>query len=353
MELPDTRLPNRDGSDSRDRLRKDRFTTSTQPAGDQFAYWKSFVSPLVDVTQATSRQGFLARGTAYDLGKLHYVSAVVDPLSYQRTQAQIRDSDMDHWALVLLQEGRLRWHSGGKVMDQPVGSAVLRSFAFPFEANADTTRSVTLFLSRDNFMGMAEMLDGSIDRPVPGTMNNIISEFVLSLSRYIGRLTMAEIPIVANSLSVLLKAAMAPTVENLEAGALPISSSLFDMARRNVIKNLSNPELGPASLCRALGVSRRQLYYVFERRGGIAKYIRQRRLAACHEAFEDLTDHRLISTIAYGNGFTNPGQFSRHFHAAYGYSPSEAREARLFGYTPHKTAPASFSEWLLQVRAGE
>jgi transcriptional regulator GlxA family with amidase domain len=71
--------------------------------------------------------------------------------------------------------------------------------------------------------------------------------------------------------------------------------------------------------------SRRKLYHLFERYGGVAHYIRSRRLAACHAAIVDPLETRQIYTIAYDHGFTDPAVFSRLFRAEFGYSPSEAR----------------------------
>lgn len=333
------------------RVRKDGFSTKGMHPRDQFEYWRSLISPILEVEHDNgSGDGFLAQGTGFDLGKLHYVTAYIDPMRYRRTEESIRDSDMDHWILSLRRDASVNTHNGDGLTEQRNSPAMLNSLAFPFNGQYSSGNSINIFLSRDNNFKLSDALDVSINRPMEGIMNNIVKEYILSLDRYVQDLTIGEIPVVANSISVLLSAALKPNVDQCAEAALPISTSLFDIARRQVIKNLRNPALGPESLCRALRISRRQLYYIFERRGGIAKYIRQRRLAACHEAIEDLTDHRLISSIAYGFGFTNAAQFSRHFQSQYGYSPTEAREARIYGYIPQDSVPKTFTEWLLQVR---
>lgn len=326
------------------------FTTGFAAPKEQFERWKNLVSPLVDATQILPAAGFHASGRAWDLGRLHYVSATLDPFCCERTQEQIRNSDMDHWVLTLLLEGNVDWSSGDSSTMKPVRSVILRSLAFPFRAQQNRTRSVMIFLSRDHFIGLGSILDAAIDRPLSGSMDAIVGEFLLSVGRHMRSMTLEDAPVVANALSGLLRAAITPTGDNLAVAALPISASLFARGRLHIRNNLNNPELGPDSLCRFLGISRRQLYKIFERRHGVASYIRKLRLDACHQAIGDLADHRLISTIAYGYGFTNPDQFGRHFRAAYGYSPSEARDAQRQGFPVHKSRPANFSQWLLQVR---
>jgi AraC-like DNA-binding protein len=95
-----------------------------------------------------------------------------------------------------------------------------------------------------------------------------------------------------------------------------------------------------------MGISRRQLYYIFEQHGGVMKFIGQRRLAACYGALVTLTEKRMISSIAYEYGFTNLSSFYRQFQARYGFSPGEARSAWLNGHTPRRTTGGSFADWL-------
>ncbi len=108
---------------------------------------------------------------------------------------------------------------------------------------------------------------------------------------------------------------MAPSQDRLAQAAAPIAATLFE------------PSLTPEKLCRSLGVSRRVLYNVFERYGGVVHYIRRRRLVSCHAAIVDPLKSRRIQTIAYDHGFTDAALFSRVFRAEFGYSPREARDA--------------------------
>jgi transcriptional regulator GlxA family with amidase domain len=51
------------------------------------------------------------------------------------------------------------------------------------------------------------------------------------------------------------------------------------------------------------------------------------RLARCRQALEDsLQDHRTVSEIAYGWGFSDMTHFGRCFKAAYDVSPRDYRK---------------------------
>jgi AraC-like DNA-binding protein len=89
-------------------------------------------------------------------------------------------------------------------------------------------------------------------------------------------------------------------------------------------EHLGDPTLSPASIAAAHAVSVRMLYTVTEGLDTtLAAYIRNRRLARCHE---DLTsDPAAIGDIAFRWGITNQAHFSRLFRQRYGLSPRELR----------------------------
>jgi AraC-like DNA-binding protein len=61
--------------------------------------------------------------------------------------------------------------------------------------------------------------------------------------------------------------------------------------------------------------------------GGVAAFIRQRRLRGIHALLAAPHERRRISEIAFHFGFANNSHFSRTFRNTFGYSPREAREA--------------------------
>lgn len=105
---------------------------------------------------------------------------------------------------------------------------------------------------------------------------------------------------------------------------------VFREAIRLVEAQQTHEALGPAYLSAVLGVSRRRLYDIFDRRvGPIARYIRNRRLASAHALLADPANADLpVSEVAVAAGFTDPAHFSRLFKDAYGCPPSRLRNQR-------------------------
>ncbi|OZC81656.1 helix-turn-helix domain-containing protein [Rhodococcoides fascians] len=94
--------------------------------------------------------------------------------------------------------------------------------------------------------------------------------------------------------------------------------------------NLSDPGLNTAMVAAARHISPRYLQKLFESDGGVAAWIRSRRLECCRRDLEDPRHARdSIGTICARHGLVDSAHFSRVFKEAYGMSPRQARLASL------------------------
>jgi AraC family transcriptional regulator, positive regulator of tynA and feaB len=90
-------------------------------------------------------------------------------------------------------------------------------------------------------------------------------------------------------------------------------------------RNHRNPEFSPDTICRALHISRRQLYRHFENTDeSLAALIADTRLRTAHEmllAHSDLS----VTEIAAASGFPSVATMRNRFHARFKQSPNELR----------------------------
>jgi AraC-like DNA-binding protein len=91
---------------------------------------------------------------------------------------------------------------------------------------------------------------------------------------------------------------------------------------RHIERHIESQELSPMSICRHVGVSRSQLYRLFVDDGGVANYIRLRRLVEARAELISPSRQR-ISNVAYKYGFTSHAHFSRVFKQHFGHTPWE------------------------------
>src|SRR5690606_24294300 len=146
---------------------------------------------------------------------------------------------------------------------------------------------------------------------VGGPMGTILGDFLISVQRHAPTLIRADVPALNEAFASLLGAALNGSADALAAASPAITASQFDRARRFISANLKSPGLKTARIAAGLGISRRQLSSLFEPHGGVANYIRNRRLAACHMALTRSAGREHSGATAYEHGFTNLASFYR------------------------------------------
>lgn len=307
------------------------------------------MAPLSDIERlAPASAGYRGRALIYDLGPFQLASFDMDPAAFNYTKKHMRQSGMEHWSLNFINKGSIGYASGNGLKAE-AGEMYFHSYASPFSGTAQNLGMLHLMLNRDEFFDIADVLDKLVDRNLPGAMSPILRDFLSSISNHASGLGLAEIPAVNEAFAQLLRATVRSSGDTLEAARLPIAATQFALAKRIINENLKSPDLTPDMLCARMGISRRQLFYIFEKHGGVMKFISQRRLAACYNVLVTRTEKKLVSSIAYEYGFTNLPSFYRQFQERYGFSPGEARSARLDGHTPKRTNSGSFADWLLRT----
>ena len=324
-----------------------RFSTGSIAANEQFQVWRDFMAPTSDVEPLSPHgDGFRASAQAYDLGAFRLAAFDRDSATFRRTENHAQVSGADHWCLTLINKGNLKIVSDDGHLSATAGDTILQTYGAPFSGLMEDAGLSCLFLSRDSFGDIADQLDRMVDRRLMGPMPAILREFLVSVVRHADDLGVADVPALNDAFSRLLKAAFHPGSGTLHAARTPVAATQFAMARRFINRHLKSPGLTADTICSNIGMSRRQLYYVFEPHGGVMSYVLQRRLAACHDALVAQSGNRRVSSIAYEYGFTHLSSFYRQFHARYGYRPGEARSAWLSGQVPQASLGDTFADWL-------
>ena len=94
---------------------------------------------------------------------------------------------------------------------------------------------------------------------------------------------------------------------------------------------LCDPALGIDFLLQRFHVSRPTLYRMFRPLGGVARYIRERRLHAAGARLRE-APHCTITFLLYDLGFESERQFQRAFQTHFGMSPARWRDLCRAGH---------------------
>jgi acetamidase/formamidase/AraC-like DNA-binding protein len=187
----------------------------------------------------------------------------------------------------------------------------------------------------------------------PGGFGDVFARMLDATARSLEALSEVEWTAVAQSLAELLL-----TLSHQLAGSASDTNKTATQAAilhricQTIERRLDDPELAPARVAQAEGISERYLQKLFEGVGdNFTRYVRERRL---QRAWADLSNpaeaHRSISEIAYRYGFGDSAHFSRTFRHRFGLSPREFRQQEA-ERAPQSSSPRGQRGWPLDALA--
>src|SRR5581483_1919855 len=265
-----------------------------------------------------------------------------------RSARRARADQIDHYAVYLMRRGRLRAHAGDATIRAEAGEPYVLDLARPIDALVSDTDSVTVMLPRDfldEALGPAD-LHG---RVLAGGFGRLLGDYLSALADRLPELTQAEAPYVARGTRDLIAACLAPSRERATQAQPQFELTLMLQAKRHIDRHLQTRDLSADELCTVLGISRSSLYRLFARHGGVAAYIRGRRLDRIRARLADPTERRKLSDIAQAYGFSSEAHFSAAFRRRFGMSPREARDesAGLWsGAPPDGESVSEYHDWM-------
>lgn len=303
-----------------------------QAAGDAgFEAWRTLVSPVfvTDPDTDTDVSRFDVDFTAAHLGPLILGRTASVGQRFVRDAATVARSGVDHVIVQAYVGGSNRVTAEGECFHAGAGDVWFFDLARTL-STATTPRfdNISLTIPRsllEPIVGDIDALHGlKLDSRRPTTA--LLAQHLRTLSDSMAAMTIREAASLADATVHLVAGCAGARLEAREAVGEAVAGAILARVRRSIDAHLGDPELGPDLLCRLHGLSRARLYRLFEPIGGVADYIRRRRL---RRAFLDLVapaerDTR-VATIGYRWGFANEATFSRAFKARFGLSPSEVR----------------------------
>ena len=195
-------------------------------------------------------------------------------------------------------------------------------------------RALVLSVTSDAFHGR------KVSRPVfdevrvlaPGGFSEVFSRTMESAARNLETLSDAEWAAVAQGLADLLPTfvrQLAPPAT--EAGGTATQAAILHRLCQTIERRLDDPDLTPARVAEAEGISERYLQKLFEGSGSsFTHYLRERRLQRTSAELSNPAEARYsILEIAFRNGFNDSAHFSRAFRHRFGLSPREFRQQEI------------------------
>jgi AraC-like DNA-binding protein len=308
------------------------FTTQSLAPNDRYAAWQDWFQPVLDVTRMLPTDDeFLAKNVVWKLGSLVVSRVSAPPVLAVRTKAHVRRDPTDHWVITYAQRGAMVVRTETGSSEVPAGVPYLWSLGEELECERTWVDRVQLFLSRDAFRDIAPVLDAARRSVLDMPLGRLLGDYMLALERRLPSLTPLDVPALTKAVQAMVAAAVAPSHERVIHAKGQIGLGRMEQVRKAIRRHLRSPVLGPATLCRLVGISRSNLYRLLEPAGGVSRYIQRQRLQEAHSMLSNPVLDTTISAIADVLCFPEPSSFSRAFKREFGYSPSEVRSAAWSG----------------------
>jgi AraC-like DNA-binding protein len=317
-------------------MRVETFSTDNLPYQGRLRAWQETMGRLAAVDFGTEPLGpkpFNASITAYLGPRLRFSELRFSPhiTTYRRHVAAIRGRR--HFILAYQKDGGAIVAQDGRQTSVVAGDIVVVDPLRPLRIEANAMRVNTVDVCAEQLKAALPQIEGltSIALKSDCGPGAILRGMLDELFQFGANLDDGTSDRIADAVPHVVAAALA----SLPAARQAVPSRLEAYHRDRILEvirsNLGDPNLGPRSVARAVGLSPRHVHQLFgDKSTTLMRWIWIQRLTHCREelAMASLR-HRTIGEIAYSWGFSSQAHFSRAFRAHFGQSPRTFRQHSL------------------------
>jgi AraC-like DNA-binding protein len=327
-----------------------RFTTTDLPKREQFDAWLGWFEGTFNVALDDGPDEFSATSVIWTLDKFAISHVNAPALTAVRDSALLRSNPIDHWVITLGQSRTLGSAGQGIALDVPAFVPYVASLGRELVSNRPSDERLQLYLPRDGFRELTAILDAAQAQPLATPLGRLLGDYIVLLQRSLSELEAGDMPRLANAVRAMVMACVGPAADSLDMASNQINLTRRERARQFIDQRLRDPALDTTSLCRGLGMSRTQLYRLLQDDGGVANYIRHRRLLRSYADLSDTANNLSINAIAHALCFEDASSFSRAFKHEFGVNPRDVRAAAIAGQTLRLTKREPSPDRFLTLR---
>lgn len=319
------------------------FETQNLAPSDQLPAWQEWFWPVFDISPVEQGDEFHAQNMVWSLGDIVISRVVAPPVRVVRTRAHVAKAPIDHWVMTHCRQGATAVQTPKGEFDAASGVPFLWSIGEEFESQRSHVDRTQIMMSRDAFHDLAPLLDASRGSALDTPWGGLLGDYILAVERWLPSMKPSDKPRLVAAIRNMVAACIAPSADHTVEALQGIDSVLMERARKIVQIHLRSPQLRPAMLSRSLGISRSRLYRLFERTGGVVRFIQRQRLLGIYGLLSDLEDQRSIAEIAEDFCFADASSFGRAFRLEFGLSASDIRAAAKAGIVLAKPGRATMT----------
>lgn len=314
-------------------LRSERLKPT--PAETRLENWRERVSDAyfeLELEYADPAH-FDGRIVTFDLDGVALSWLKSDPLRYRRLASHVGADADENFLLTVPDQAPIQFSQRGRTTICGPGSFTLERSGEPYEFS----------YSEQNLMRVlkipAQLLRRRIGNPdrlcamrfdAQAGAGALFADYLSATTRHAETLKGTSAGTVGTQLLDLLSIVLEGAKDPGDSQETSVQAAHLRRIEHYIRTHLSEPDLGPATIAQACGVSVRYLHKLFRNTGcTVAETIRELRLEGCHEAILHSSASVPLSNFAYAWGFSDQSHFCRSFKSHFGVAPGEARRRAL------------------------
>lgn len=287
---------------------------------------------MLDISITRPGDGrFCSENKVWDIGGILLSSVVAPATHVTRGRFNISRAPIDHWVITYNRNGTTAMSTNKGTLHAPPRVPFLWSLGDTTSTYRSDVDRIQLLLPRDMFRGIGPLLDASRGSLVNTPLGTMLGNYMLFLETHLNSVAENELPRLTGAVRSMVAACIAPSNERAAIAATEIEHSRRERICQLIHLNLRSRALGPAMICKATGISRSQLYRLFENAGGVLRYIQRQRLLLCHTILSDPENRKPILSVAADFGFADASSFRRAFRREFGHGPRDVKVAGEVG----------------------
>lgn len=255
------------------------------------------------------------------------------PQVFERGPRAIAAGGLDHFLIQLYEHGGFAGSAGRSDIRVRAGDICILDLTRTLHTRASDFRNVTLIAPRPLLEAYVDDVDALAGIVLSGDepLTAMLAHHMRTLHGEMPQMAQDEAEAAARATVALIAVAAQRHARFGSTGARP-PVSRFRAIVAHIDANLHDDSLSPNAICADLGLSRATLYRLFKPVGGVAEFIRIRRLeTAMRLLIAPQNRHVGIAEIAFGCGFKSLSSFSKAFRNHFGSSAREIRVTAVGG----------------------
>ncbi|MFD1197684.1 helix-turn-helix domain-containing protein [Brucella gallinifaecis] len=305
------------------------FSTNMVDAKRKDDLWRETIKPIYEVSENTDEKikGFHGSVRWRAIGSLLIGNSTFNSQRYVRTKRTIAQSGLDHYIIQIVTAGTMySTFNDVEVYAQP-GDIYITDLSQTTAGEVSAGSRININISKNELEKIYawKNLHGVIlKQHLPST--KILSNYIQGIINIEAEFSAVEAIGIKEALLSLLSSSLNGVDKGLSGDWVPILN-----IRHRIIafieNNLANPLLCPQFIIEHFHISRSNLYRLFEKHGGISKFIRDKRLKLAYKIIMFSPDRvPSIKEISYRCGFNDPSQLIKSFKKMYGVNPKGVKE---------------------------